>query len=36
MTEDDSIDIALGHLPLEVTGKGHSKEEAQFDCFNES
>ena len=34
--EVDSINIALGHSPLEVTGKRLDKEEAQFDCFDRS
>ena len=31
-----STNIALGHSPLEETGKKHDEEEAQFDCFDGS
>ena len=34
--EVGSINIALGHLPLEATGKGLGEEEAQFNCFDGS
>ena len=36
MREVGSTNIALGYSPLEATGKGLSKEETQFDCFNGS
>ena len=34
--EDGSINIVLGHSPLEAIGKGLGEEEAQFDCFDGS
>ena len=36
MREVGSTNVALGYSPLEATGKGLGKEEAQFDCFDES
>ena len=34
--ENNSIDIALGYLPLKKTSKKLDEEKAQFDCFNGS
>ena len=36
LKEIDSINIVLGHLPSEATGKRLGEKKAQFDCFNKS